>query len=256
MIPLSEDVYRLGHDETCEIQIPAKAAHALTVFRRTGTVFVLNRTKLQIHLGKTPLAGGATAKWCPGATIVIDGVCLKLQCSSGRASDAASTVPESPYAASVTKAGSNVRKAAPLPEGRQPKSQRSQIVVIAACLMMIGLMLCLGKPLAPRHEEQFEQLAKLSVSLSNIAAKQNQDLPSGKRAEKLLDLLVRYRVSVVVEKESYTNVAKAEAEKFCHSIVRASKISDDEYSIVKQLRISDDELSIVKQLGAVLGQIQ
>jgi len=237
-VPFIEDVYRFGRDRKCEIQVSTKAAHALTIFRRAESVFVLNRTKFPVQLGKVALDGGATAKWLPNTGLVIDGIRLKLQPGSKRPSDAhaGTAVRESASFSSLTKSLTSAQPAAASSAG-QTKSQVSQILVIVACLIMIGLTLWLGSGLESSSDAQHQQLAALSDALRETAIAANTGQESLRRAERLLDILAQYRISVAMKEKPSANVTKTEARNFCESLTGASGLSDEERKIVRQLSV-------------------
>lgn len=237
-VSFTEDVYRLGRDRKCEIQVPTKAAHALTIFRRAASVFVLNRTKLPVQLGKVALASGSTAAWRPNTSIVIDGIRLKLQSAAGHLSDSnAGPAARMVTSGSLSKTPQGAPSGVSSSSAGQTKSERSQILVIAACMAMIGAMLYFGSGIESSNDKHYEQLAKLAEALTEIATQENPDGVTYVRVERLLYMLAQYRVSAVVEEKTYANVAKSEARNLCQSITNASELPERERKIVQQISV-------------------
>ena len=244
-IPFTRDVYRLGSGNRCEIEIPTQAPHAMTVFRRTASVFVLNRAGSPIQLGRSTLASGQTAEWRPNTAITVDGISLTLLSSRRNGASGASETPDRRPLSPVAPTRSSDRACSELPSAvpGTTRSHTSQAAVIVACLVMMALMLWLGSGVDSSSDKCDEQIHALSVALKSVASSKQAGDASHNRVERLLTLLAQYRIAVSVEEPSYANIVKSEARTFCESMVKAPGLSVEEHDIAKRM-------------GMILGQIQ
>ncbi len=240
-VPLTQDLYRIGNDKKCEIRIPCRSAHALTVFRRKDSVFVLNRSKHSLTLGKLLLDTEATAEWRPGTGILVEGTDLRLQVLQTRPkADERQPLALSNLSDSDGSAARNGGKSNSALKPKK-KNQTSQMIIIGTCMLMIAGMQLAGRNLKTGEEEMDDKLVLEMKALQGFANSPGLTQEAKSRAEYLVDVLARYRLLVCVENGQNSLPARADAKRFCDSI--ASTPSQ---------QISAEERGLAARLGALL----
>lgn len=236
-VRFSEDVFRIGHGEKCEIRIPTKAAHALTIFRRAETVFVLNRTKSPIFVSRGSLASGSTVEWRPNTLVDVDGVQLQLQRTQSRQPVSEMHSAKREPLSLVSNPEAAVRSPAPGSSfaANQKKSRTLQVAIIAVCLATIAIMQGLGTGITSRGDAFNEQLSTLSKDLNGIAKSTNVNKDSKMRVQSMLQLLSQYQIAELVEEKRDAEIVRADFRSFCMSIAESKSVSSEERKLAARL---------------------
>lgn len=235
-VRFSEDVFRIGHGEKCEIRIPTKAAHALTIFRRAETVFVLNRTKSPIL--------SAEALWQVvqpsngDQTLLLTLMEFNCNCSTQSRQPVSEmhSAKREPLSL-VSNPEAAVRSPAPGSSfaANQKKSRTLQVAIIAVCLATIAIMQGLGTGITSRGDAFNEQLSTLSKDLNGIAKSTNVNKDSKMRVQSMLQLLSQYQIAELVEEKRDAEIVRADFRSFCMSIAESKSVSSEERKLAARL---------------------
>ena len=237
VVPLTDEVCRLGSGKQCQILIATKSPHALTVFRQAGLLFVLNRTKQTVRLGGGSLAAGETAEWSMGKTVIVDGVSLKLAVNRTlpvKSADAI-TATGSLNPTQTLSRGEKGGATTATDKNKKKPNQTPQIVTIICCGLMMGFMYWCGQGADPRGEKEKQQLTELTEPFRSISSVSDVNSEQAIRSETLLRRIAQYRLAIVLGEKQNTVLARNDARNLCRSISQVREISQQEMNAAIKL---------------------
>jgi len=235
VLPLTDEVCRLGSGKQCQILIPTKSPHALTVFRQAGLLFVLNRTKQTVRLGGGSLAAGETAEWSTGKTVIVEGVSLKLAVNRTLPAKSADAIPAT-GSLKPTQTLPRGEKGGAAPDKNKKKSnQTSQIVTIICCGLMMGFMYWCGQGVDAKGEKENEQLTLLTEPFRSISSVSDVKSDEAVRSITLLRRIAQYRLAIVLGEKQNAELARDDARNLCRSISQVREINPQERNAVVKL---------------------
>lgn len=232
---LTEDVYRVGREQACEIQIPCSIPHALTVFRRSGVFYLTNRSRQAVQFGGKVLSPDSTRVWSVGTRARVDGIYLELRVSP--------TQPHGTIGGPVGKknvvsnleftAGDAVRPAAADAPSTSTKRQTGQMMIIFCCVAAIIGLQCLGSDYTPYSKRYEDQLALSMSRVEQLSLSKLCGLATRDRADQLLHLLSRYRFAMKLSDRSAAQALRSDIRAFTMGIANSTKdeVSEEERRI-------------------------
>lgn len=141
---LSKRISRLGSDAGCEIRILADGVpgHLLSIEVGTDEIVVYNRAESSVTLGGQVLGPQVSGVWKQGKDLLLPGhVSLRLEAYSSQPATPAKRVEFEEYASIPETDAALPGKHSKTATAKPGKSNLGQIAFIAACLLLVVLMI-------------------------------------------------------------------------------------------------------------------
>ena len=211
-------VVHLGSAAGCDLVIPCRTDHALTVIRRGARLSVLNRTSTSISCGQLSVGPMRQVEWSVGEQVAIEGVSLRLEIScSANAWKPNATVVNADEAVSPAipqvSAGADV-----------PVQRTGALLTIVVCCVLLVLQV---SQLRQRHSvgknSQIPELWREQVTaVQALTAEESATVEVRNRMQYLHQQLTRIHLAVVSDGRLPVESLQQDALLFCRSLMAES----------------------------------
>lgn len=202
-IPIDDDIYRIGNGPLCEVQVPVNDNHVLTVYRKSGHVYVVNRIRDTIRVGSEFITQRQPAIWQPGTRIIVQRIQFRLVSTRGEQS-----VPENPSSTPV--------------ESVEPNRNKRQLLIIVASLLATCMMAASQWKVEPQNREP----TPLDNAIHQLVEMQKNSAEGGEVVWRsaLLHRLSRHRLATVQSDNTAASLALSEARLICRGVAGSRNV--------------------------------